>query len=162
MENADKNNKIIEENMNFFFNIFINGFSAAVLIDTLDEIKMEDELNRRCNFEVLYFDLSKVQTGDSDRILGEILGAKSHAVIFDNIDKIPKVKDYWLIELMVKNALRKEESLPTLYSSYKRKVDFAQYHVGARCEIWPPEYLEGVSLMSIPTVLRKDYEDGDD
>ena len=155
MENQErKQDIIVEENLNFFFDIFNNGNSAAVLIDTLNEVKMQNELAKRCDFPVLYFDLSKIEAGDSDIILGEIQVAASKAVLFDNIDKIPKVQDDWLIERMVKDALRKEESIPTLYSSLKRTVDFAQYHVGVRCENWPPEYFEGVSLMAIPTDLR--------
>lgn len=158
MENKEKKrDSMVEENLEFFYNIFNNGNSAPVLIDTLNEVKMRDELNTRCNFEVLYFDLSKIQTGDSDRILGEIQAAESKAVLFDNIDKIPKVQDNWLVERMVKDALRKDESIPTLYSSIKKTIDFSKYHVGARCENWPPEYLEGMSLMAIPIELHKDY-----
>ena len=163
MENIErKRDSVVEENMNFFFDIFKNGNSAAILIDTLDEVKMQNELGKRYDEPVMYFDLSKIHTGDYERILGEIQADESKAVLFYNIDKIPKVKDYWLIEQMVKDALRKEESVPNLYSSLKRTVDFAQYHVGARCENWPPEYLEGVSLMAIPTELRKDYVDEDE
>ena len=160
MENLERTrDRAVEENLEFFFDIFNNGNSAAILIDTLNEVKMQNELAKRCDFPVIYFDLSKIKEGDSDIILGEIQVAASKAVLFDNIDKIPKVQDDWLIEIMVKDALRKEESLPTLYSSFKRTVDFAKYRVGARCENWPPEYLEGVSLMANPTVLRKDYNE---
>ena len=163
MENIERNrDSVLEENMNFFFDIFKNGISASVLIDTLNEVKMQNELLKRYDEPVMYFDLSKIQTGDYERILGEIQADESKAVLFDNIDKIPKVKDYWLIEQMVKDALRKEESVTTLNSSLKRTVDFAQYHVGARCENWPPEYLEGVSLKAIPTELRKNYDEEDD
>ena len=163
MENTDKTrNAVLENNLNFFFDIFKRGNSASVMIDTLNEVKLLNEAENRCDFPVLYFDLSKIQEGDSDRILGEIQIAEERAVLFDNIDKIPKVKDDWLIKRMVKDALRKEESIPTLYSSFKRTVDFAQYRVGARCENYPPEYLEGVSLMAIPTELRKDYNEEDD
>lgn len=166
MENIEKKrDRIVEENLEFFFDIFKNSNSAAVLIDSLNEVKMQDELAKKCDFPVLYFDLSKIKTGDYDTILGEIQIAKGKAVLFDNIEKIPKIQDKWhdwLVELMVKDALRKEESLPTLYSSLKRKVDFAKYRVGVRCENWPPEYLVGVSLMAIPTELRKDYESEED
>lgn len=142
------------------FDIFNKGNISAVLIDTLNEVKMQNELAKRCDYPVMYFDLGKIKEGDSDIILGEIQIAESKAVLFDNIDKIPKVKDYWLMEQMVKDALRKEESIPTSYSSLKKKtVNFADYKVGVRCENWPPEYLEGVSLMAIPTEFRKDYED---
>lgn len=154
-----KQENIVEENLQFFFDIFNRGNSAAILIDTFNEVKMQNELVKRCEMPVMYFDLSKIKDGDSDIILGEIQIASTKAVIFDNIDKIPKVQDDWLIERMVKVALRKEESIPTLYSSLKRTVDFAEYHVGVRCQNWPPEYLEGVSLMAIPTELSKDFED---
>ena len=163
MENTDiTTDQVLEENMNFFFDIFKRGNSASILIDTLDEVRMQDELAKRCDFPVLYFDLSKIKEGDSDIILGEIQIAPIKAFLFDNIDKIPKMQDDWLIERMVKDALRKEESLPTLYSSLKRTVDFAKYKVGALCEDWPPEYLEGVSLMAIPTELRKTYNEDED
>lgn len=163
MENIEKNrDSIVEENLEFFFDIFNRCNSVAVLIDTLNEMKMQEELAKRCDFPVMYFDLSKIKEGDSDIILGEIQIASTKAVIFDNIDKIPKVQDDWLIERMVKDALRKEESIPTQYSSLKRTVDFAQYHVGVRCENWPPEFLEGVSLMAIPTELRKNYNEDED
>ena len=162
MESNKNMNRIAEENLKFFFDIFNNCRSASVLIDSLNVVKMQNELAKRCEMPVMYFDLSKIQEGDSDRILGEIQIAPSKAVLFDNIDKIPKIQDDWLVERMVKDALRKEESIPTLYSSLKRRVDFAKYHVGVRCENWPPEYLEGVSLMAIPTELRKDYESEED
>lgn len=162
MENTDrKQENMVEENLEFFFDIFNRGNSAAVLIDTLNEVKIQNELVKRCDFPVLYFDLSKIKEGDSDKILGEIQIGPSKAVIFDNIDKIPKVQDDWLIERMVKDALRKEESIPTQYSSLKRTVDFAEYKIGVRCENWPPEYLEGASLMAIPTELRNDNEEDD-
>lgn len=160
MKNRDKKDeKIVEENLKFFFDIFNNGTLASILIDTLNEVKLQNELAKRCNMPVLYFDLSKIKEGDSDIILGEIQISGSKAVLFDNIDKIPNIQDDWLVELMAKNALKKEESLPTLYSSLKRTVDFAQYKVGVRCENWPPEYLEGVNLMAIPTELHKDYDE---
>lgn len=163
MENIVKQkDSIVEENLDFFFDIFNNVNCASIMIDTLKEVKMQNELDKRCDFPVLYFDLSKIQEGDSDIILGEIQIAQSKAVIFDNIDQIPKVQDDWLVEQMVKDALRKEESIPTSYSSLKQTVDFAQYHVGVRCENWPPEYLEGMSLMAIPTELRKNYNEDSD
>ena len=158
MGNAgSKQENIAEENLQFFFDIFNRGNSTALLIDTLNEVKMQNELVKRCEMPVMYFDLSKIKDGDSDIILGELQVATSNAVLFDNIDKIPKVQDDWLIERMVKDALRKEESIPTSYSSLKRTLDFAQYRVGVRCENWPPEYLEGASLMAIPTEIRKNY-----
>ena len=157
MENTDKRrDHVFENNLNFFFDIFKRGNSASVMIDTLNEVKLLNEVENRCDFPVLYFDLSKIKEGDSDLILGKIQNSASKAVLFDNIDRIPKVQDDWHVEQMVKDALRKEESMPTLHSSLKRPVDFAQYKVGARCENWPPEYLEGASLMAIPTELRKD------
>lgn len=163
MENRDRKQvNIVEENLKFFFDVFKRGNTASILIDTLNEIRMQDMVERHCEFPVLYFDLSKIKEGDSDIILGEIQIDPSKAVLFDNIDKIPKVQNYWLIEQMVKDALRKEESIPTLHSTIKRSVDFSEYHVGVRCESWPPEYLEGVSLMAITTELRKDYNEEDD
>ena len=160
MKNIEKTlDRAIEENLEFFFDIFNRGNNAAVLIDTLNEAKMQNELAKRCDFPAMYFDLSKIKEGDSDLILGEIQITQSKAVIFDNIDKIPKVQDDWLVERMVKDALRKEESIPTQYSSLKQTVDFAQYRVGVRCENWPPVYLEGMSLVAIPTQLRKNYNE---
>lgn len=163
MGNTDKTgNRIAEENMNFFFDILSNGNSAAVLVDSLNEVKLPNELENRCNFPVLYYDLGKINVDDDERILSEIMASESNTVIFDNIDKIPEMQSDWLVKHLVKNALRKEESLPSLSSSLKRAVDFSQYHVGARCENWPPDYLEGVSLMAIPIEVRKDYNEEDD
>lgn len=163
MENEKRmSDSVVEENLEFFFDIIKKGSSAAVLIDTLNEVKLEDELATRYDMPVLYFDLGKIKKGDADKILGEIQMATSKAVLFDNIDKIPKVQNYWLIEQIVKDALRKEESFPTSYSTIKRAVDFSEYHVGVRCENWPPEYLDGVSLMATPTELRKDYNEEDE
>lgn len=160
MEYIENNgNRIIEENLRSFFDIFNHGESAAVLIDTLNEVNIEVELKNHFDLTFQYYDLSKIQTGDSDRILGEIQRAKSKAVILDNIDKIPKIQDDWLVKVMVKNALGKEKSLPTHDSSLKRSVHFSEYCVGARCENWPPEYLEGASLSATPINLRYGKDD---
>ena len=77
MEYMENNgNGKIEDSVKSFFDNFSRGESCAVLIDSLNEVKIEDELKNRCDLVVMYFDLSKIQTGDSDRILGEIQRAK--------------------------------------------------------------------------------------
>ena len=162
--------KIVKPRLKDFWHFFYKGNTASLLIDPYREVNLFTEFDNQNRDDILYYDLSKIHAVNLNRIFDELLEEGIKGVIFDNIDEIPQNPDSHLIEQMVKDALRKDMSYckatPEHYKRSTPVLDFKDYMVGARCENWPPEYLEGVSLLAIPHPLgrefNEDWEDEDE
>lgn len=155
--------EVVKPRLKDFWQFFYEGDTASYLIDPYGEVNLFAEFDNQNREDILYYDLSKIRARDLNRIFDELLEEGVKGVIFDNIDKIPQKPDSHLIEQMVKNALRKERSYykasPEHYKRSTPVPDFKDYMVGAHCENWPPEYLEGVSLYAIPHPLDREFNE---
>lgn len=166
MENSKQFNRyeeIVNPRLKDFWQFFYEGDTASLLIDPYREVNLFTEFDSQNREDILYYDLSKINAINLSRIFDELLEEGVKGVIFDNIDEIPQKPDSYLIEQMVKDALRKErsyyKSAPGHYRRNTPVLDFKDYMVGARCKNWPPEYLEGVSLLAIPHPLGREFNE---
>ena len=122
------------------------GDSFLIMGATDDEIDIPELVGF---FKYNYIDLSEVKRGDIKQLCEEIKESYNEVewILFDNIDKIRKIKDREDWEYIVKYVLRNEEYEMRLNKPGGELLvfPFDKLRVISRCSKWP-DYLEARTL----------------
>ena len=98
---------------------------------------------------MLYIDVSQVKEGDYKSISTDLAAKKYDGVMFDNIDKIPDIKDFENWQYLIKYALKKEEY--PLSFPLKGEIYFENLITVCRCNEYPlyinPGIITGVQVI---------------
>ena len=156
-ENAlDRRILIIEPRIRAFKRIFLQENSLCpVMICALDDFNLERIKEETAGeFNVGYFDLSKVRDGDYALITKKISDWEYDGILFDNIDAIPEISEKRDFEELVRFALKREDDFPI---SGKKYLNFSQKKIGCKATEYP-DYLKEKSLYTYFIVIDENSE----
>lgn len=144
------------ENYTIIGDTFKRGLVSVLVIDPDNQMQLTDMESRFDNLNLKYIDLADCKEGDYNRIgthLNQYIDNGKcyyHGLLLDNIDQINAGNDTEDLQILVWQALKRDESEWGGYQMlpFGETIPFDKMKIAVRCKELPT-YLKGKSLQAL-------------